>query len=134
MLTGDRDAETLAAAAAGVWRVQIVPPAQPQLVINVDGAPDARNGNVSADLALWAIQRWGLKSVAITVARGNATADEARERIGPLLARFADAQVAVRVAITDGDSKIMLEPYGPTPAQRRANAAARAVAEAAAAP
>lgn len=131
-----REAEALAAAAAGVWRVRVVPPAQSQLVLNIDGAgaPDAPNGGASADDALWAIQRWGLKSITLTVARGNATADEARERIAPLLVRFAAAQVAVRVAITDGDSNIIMEPYGPTPAQRRATAAARAAAQTAAAP
>jgi len=121
-----REAEALAAAAAGVWRVRIVPPAQPQLVIDADAAdgPAAPDGSVSVDVALWAVQRWGLNSVSITAARGKATTDEARERIAPLLDRFAAAQVAVRVAITDGDAKIVLQPFGPTPAQRRANAAA----------
>lgn len=125
-----REAEGLAATAAGVWRVRIVPPAQAELVINPDGEgqPAAGAAGISPDLALWAVQRWGLGSVALTVARGKSTADEARDRVAPLLARFAAAQVAVRVDIVDGDARISLTPYGPTPAQRRADAAARAAA------
>ena len=125
-----REAEGLAATAAGVWRVRIVPPAQAELVINPDGEgpPAVGAAGISPDLALWAVQRWGLGSVALTVARGKSTADEARDRVAPLLARFAAAQVAVRVDIVDGDARISLTPYGPTPAQRRADAAARAAA------
>ena len=128
-----REAEALAAAAAGVWRVRIVPPAQPELVINPDGTETTipGTGGISGDLALWAVQRWGLRSVGLTVARGKLAAEEAREQVAPLVARFADAQVSVRVDVVDGDPQIKLVPFGPTPAQRRAVAAARAAAAAA---
>lgn len=128
-----REAEALAAAAAGVWRVRIVPPAQPELVINPDGTETTipGTGGISSDLALWAVQRWGLRSVGLTVARGKLAAEEAREQVAPLVARFADAQVSVRVDVVDGDPQIKLVPFGPTPAQRRAVAAARAAAAAA---
>ena len=76
-------------------------------------------------MALWAVQRWGLNGVALRVARGNATAEEARERAAPLLALFAPAQIDVRVQVEEGEPQIVLEPFGPTPAQRRAAAAAR---------
>lgn len=131
-----REAETLAAAAAGVWRVRIVPPAQPVLVIGPegDGAPAAGTAGISPELALWAVQRWGLSNVTLTVARGELTAEEAQKRAAPLQARFAAAQVAVRVDIVEGDFQFRMAPYGPTPAQRRADAAARMTARAAAAP
>ncbi|WP_156256752.1 DUF389 domain-containing protein [Sandarakinorhabdus oryzae] len=114
-----RDAESLAAAAAGVWQVRIVPPAQPQLPIKADGEGDG----ISPELALWAVQRWGLNSVALSVGRGSGTDEEARARFGPLLARLAAAQLAVRLTIEDGDGPPVLQPFGPPPAQRGAGAA-----------
>ena len=123
-LSDYRDAETVAAAAAGIWRLRVVPPAQARLEIAEPGAQPVASA-VSPDVALWAVQRWGLNSVVLRVARGKATPEEAQASIAPILAGFAQAQIEVRTEITEGDSQIILEPFGPTPAQRRASARAR---------
>lgn len=115
-----RDAEALAAAAAGVWRARIVPPPQAMLIIATPGSDTDTAGGTSADVALWAVQRWGLKSVTLTVGRGAATPEQARAQLAPFLARLAGGQIDARLAVVDGAARISLQPFGPTPAQRRA--------------
>lgn len=118
-----RDAEALVGAASGVWRARIVPPPQDALIIDLNADAGAGSGNSSADVALWAVQRWGLKNVTMTVARGAAAPEQAREQVAPLLERLAAAQIAVALTVTDGPARISLQPFGPTPAQRRAASA-----------
>jgi uncharacterized hydrophobic protein (TIGR00271 family) len=117
-----RDAEALAGAVSGVWRARIVPPPQDMLTIDLNDDAGAETGTSSVDVALWAVQRWGLKNVTITVARGTATPEQARQRAAPLIDRLATAQIAVGLAVIDGPARITLQPFGPTPAQRRAAA------------
>lgn len=80
------DAETLAQESAGGWKVRIIPPSQQRLRVSMaqesvlqeesslqedetpqEGNPDiisADNG-ISPSLAIWAIERWGLRNVFI---------------------------------------------------------------------
>lgn len=83
-LTDYREAERLANAASDGWRVRIIPPVTARLlvVLGADAptegtaAPEAgsdappADGRVPADLAIWALQRWGLTQVGLAIPEG----------------------------------------------------------------
>ena len=131
-----RDAEALAQAAAGAWTVRVVPPAAAALAIRPDAAADTAGGgdtlpaDVPAEVAIWAVERWGLKAISLRAGRGGAAPAEVQARLAPLLARFAGAGIAVTLDVVDGEAGITLRPFGPRPAQRRAQEAAAAAAQA----
>lgn len=80
-----RAAETAAQEQAGEWRVRVSPPPVPSLRIGVPPGVLAAD-QVAPELALWALQRWGVKSVRITAAQQPGE-DETRD-VATRLATF----------------------------------------------
>ncbi|NJO32242.1 MAG: DUF389 domain-containing protein [Rhodospirillales bacterium] len=121
-----RDIEAEAAAKAGGWQVSIVPPVQTNLSIR----QTAEFRDADTELAIWAIQHWGLSSVTMAVPIGNATRETAQAELDRLIVRFGSARIAVqgRVDVSQ-DQAVTITLFGPSPSQRRTQEAAAAQAE-----
>jgi uncharacterized hydrophobic protein (TIGR00271 family) len=123
-----RDVEAAATQAADGWRVQVIPPIQPRLLIATGDASDP----AARQLALWASTRWGVRSVGMETtapARAGDRDAQAIEAQKTDVAAFLDsAGIAVREAVTESKSVppdaigLMLLP--PSPSQLRAAASA----------
>lgn len=90
-----RRIEQTATQAAEGWRIAIVPPAGAELTVALDGATEDA-GAITPDLAIWAVQRWGLNRV-IVAGREN--------EIAPLLQQLQQAGIAASVTPPDPQSK-----------------------------
>ena len=121
------------------WTVRIVPPAQGSIAVALgaadNGAPDA--AAVAPDLAIWALQRWGMTRVTLT----TADPDEGQgDPAGPLVRALAMNGIKVARRQTPGDAgaegqakgTALIGIFAPRPTVLAAEAAARAAAEAAA--
>lgn len=86
-----RRIETRANADADDWTVRISPPPVSSLSVQVL-AGEPVEGAVQADLAVWAITRWGMKAVRLPLAAGDLPEESAESA---LLAIFARAGIAV---------------------------------------
>ena len=133
------------------WTVRIVPPAQAVMDVALSGENGRKHpeGAISADLALWALQRWGMARVSVS--------SEDEEHLGALVKFFSDAGIEVQVQhpvpapgaspkpkdtarpeqATDEESETLVPTatvsvYGQSPSQQAAEAA-RATAQKAAA-
>ncbi|MCB2061202.1 MAG: DUF389 domain-containing protein, partial [Novosphingobium sp.] len=122
------------------WTVMIVPPATSQLRVPLDEAPrdgDESNNKkedekeaidtVPVELAIWALQRWGMAKVTLTAPEGDA---------GTKLAKTLRAAGIIVTRRTpppskdNGEEKVaLIEVYSPSPT-RLAEEAAKAKAEA----
>ncbi len=115
-----RDIESEVKANAGGWQVRLIPPAQNSL--NISNSAEAIDADFA--LAVWAIQRWGLRSVSLTMPIGETTREQAQLRLETMMAKFDAAGIKVRGRITDGrDPLSTVSVFGPSPSQRRAEAA-----------
>ncbi len=116
-----RDIEQEVAASGGGWRVRIVPPAQPNLTISMDA--EVRDQETA--LAIWAIQRWGLRSVNLALPAGNGSREAAQSVLDRLVAQFAAAQIDLRGRLVeDRDDAATISLFALSPSQRRAKEAA----------
>ena len=115
------------------WTVRLVPPAQASLTVRLDGGDGAGGTGgadaaaISPDLALWALQRWGMGRVSV------AGSDPAR--LATLAKLLADAGIRAEVAApADAAGAAEEAPatvatisvYAPSPSRLAAQAAARA--------
>ncbi|AMU95070.1 hypothetical protein AOA14_10685 [Sphingopyxis terrae subsp. terrae NBRC 15098] len=57
------------------WRVHIIPPAPATLVIPINVQDGSRSSGDQLDLAIWAIDRWGLESLSLSGFSGRNTSD-----------------------------------------------------------
>jgi uncharacterized hydrophobic protein (TIGR00271 family) len=73
MLDDFRQMETAAQDNGGDWKVKIVPPPQSDLIVQVsfDANGKAAVADNDRDLALWAIDRWGIKKPSLTANVGS---------------------------------------------------------------
>ena len=121
-----REIENAVQADAGGWQVRVMPPVQSSLNIGI--AAEAMEAD--AALAIWAVQRWGLRSVNLAMPTGGETREEAESRLGALIANFDAAGIEVRGRITDDLNRdATLSVFGPSPSQRRAKAEADETAQ-----
>ncbi len=105
---------------AGGWQAWIVPPVQPNIAIASD--PEARVADTA--LAIWAVQRWGLRSVNLDLPVGSATREAAQAELDELTAGFAAAQIDLRGRLVESsDRNATIFVFAPSPSQRRAEAA-----------
>jgi uncharacterized hydrophobic protein (TIGR00271 family) len=86
-----RDTEQQASAGIQGWTVRIVPPVQANLTVALAGSNGATRpaGVVPADLALWALQRWGMGKVSI-----SSTDDQ---KVGALVKLLSDAGIEAQI-------------------------------------
>lgn len=116
-----REIENEVQANAGGWQVRVVPPVQSRLSIGI--AAEAMEADSA--LAIWAVQRWGLRSVGLAMPTGGETREEAQSRLDALIAKFDAAGIMVRGRIIDDPNRdATVSVFGPSPSQRRAEAAA----------
>lgn len=120
-----REIEQEVTANAGGWQVRVIPPVQPVLSISLN--PDTREADTA--LAIWSVQRWGLRSVGLNMPIGSGSRDAAQTELDRLVAQFSAAQIDVRGQLVDGrNGNAILSVFGPSPSQRRAEDAAQAAA------
>lgn len=120
------DVEASATKAADGWRVQVIPPVQPRLLITTGDASDP----AARQLALWALSRWGLKTVGMETAAPPRASDQAAQTIkaqrADVAALLAKAGIAVRTPVATSASvpsnAIGLLLLPPSPSQLRAAA------------
>lgn len=122
-----RAAEGIASKDVTGWTVRLVPPAQASLTVRLDGEDRGEaNGEgaaISPDLALWALQRWGMGRVRVT------GTDEAR--LAGLVKQLGDAGIRASVVPpAPGETApapiATIAVYAPSPSRLAAEAAARA--------
>ncbi len=121
-----RDVEASATKAADGWRVQVIPPVQPRLLIATGKASDP----AARQLALWALSRWGLRTVGMETAAPPRANDQAAQTIdaqkADVTALLEKAGIAVRTPVATSASMpsnaigLLLLP--PSPSQLRAAA------------
>lgn len=90
-----RRIEQTATQAAEGWRVAIIPPTSAGLTVALDGAKEDPSA-IPPDLAIWAVQRWGLNRV-ILVGRDN--------EIASLLQQLRQAGIAASVTPPEPQDK-----------------------------
>lgn len=138
------EAEALAQASAGGWKLRLIPPSQQKIQVRfadqnaAEQLSDETSGRVATDvanqigisptLAIWAIERWGLRSVVIERAKPEIIDDN-----GEIAENNNQVQMARRLSAagistayqdiessTDQDSNIVsIIAYGLKPSQRR---------------
>ncbi len=125
-LSDYRDVEASATGAAQGWRVQVIPPVPPRLLITTGDAGDP----AARQLALWALSRWGLKSVGMETAAsprandpGGQTIEAQKTEVAALLEK---AGIAVRAPV-QASASVPVNAVGllllpPSPSQLRAAA------------
>jgi uncharacterized hydrophobic protein (TIGR00271 family) len=129
-LTDYHAIERQASRSAPGWTVRLVPPAQPSLTVSLapEGAANVPEEAIDADLALWALQRWGM---------GRATISGADEqKLNGLAKLLTDAGIEARVlpskpatspapgtAEPDVSPTATIRVYAVSPSQRAAEAA-----------
>lgn len=104
-----REAERVANTTSEGWRVRLLPPVAPQLVVATGEAPVAE-GTVATDVAIWALQRWGIAQVGLAVPQ-----DETAAALVDALAA-AGIQTRPLVAETVGAGTVIVDVIGPPPA------------------
>lgn len=122
-----RAVEDTASKGATGWTVRLVPPAQASLAVRLDGAAGGDDA-VPPDLALWALQRWGMGRVGVT--------GSDRARVAGLVRQLGEAGIRASVAPSaEGvpenadeapDPVATIAVYAPSPSRLAAEAAARA--------
>ena len=121
-----RDVEGSATKAADGWRVQVIPPVQPRLLIATGDASDP----AARELALWGLSRWGLRTVGMETAAPPRASDQATQAIeaqkADVTALLEKAGIAVRAPVATSTSvppnAIGLLLLPPSPSQLRAAA------------
>lgn len=126
-----REKEASAKAAAGGWDVHLVPPVQSRLEIHFPAGSAAVDKAVQseAEMAIWAMKRWGLATVTaeagLPADAGRDAGALARDRlraIGSLLVRSgigASGKTVPGIA----SNQVELITIGPSPSELRANVA-----------
>ncbi|GGC40066.1 hypothetical protein GCM10011371_29280 [Novosphingobium marinum] len=130
-----REVEREATDADEVWAVRVVPPAQQSLRVAIDPGVEAE-GAVSADLAVWALQRWGMSKATLIAPEGGAPAlaQALREAGIRVVAPPPPADGERGPTFEEGVATLRVYAERPTlVAARKAAAEARAAAERAAA-
>lgn len=104
-----REAERVANTISEGWRVRVMPPVTAQLLVMIGEGP-AAGDTVSPEVALWALQRWGMAQIGLALPQDEpadaliAALDAAGIRTRPLIADAVDAGTAI------------IEVVGPPPA------------------
>lgn len=97
--------EQSAASKGEGWQVRVIPPVQPRLVVPLEVKEGAPARDEALDMALWAIQRWGVQGIAIAgFSNGNASDED--KAAGLALARFVQSELGklgVRAAASTGE-------------------------------
>ncbi len=115
-----REIEENLTAIAGGWDVWVVPPAQN--AINIGDTAQAIEANTS--LAIWAIQRWGLRTVRLTMKIGDDRPEVAQAKLDALIVKFVAGKIDVDGRLVEGRGQgVILSVFAPSPSQRRAEAA-----------
>lgn len=113
-LSDYRDIEQTVATSAGGWQIRVVPPVS---------ATIAAGSGVDAEetaLAVWAIKRWGLRSVELTMPLDGRTREEAQVELDKVVSAFSAAQIELRTRIMEGRGAATIAVFGPSPSQLRA--------------
>lgn len=107
-LSDYREAERLANTTSEGWRVRVIPPVTAQLRVAI-GETLAADGNITADVAIWALQRWGMAQVGIALPPD--------EPANALLSAIEAAGIKTRPMIEDNIAPgvAILEVVGPPP-------------------
>lgn len=117
ILSDYRETEAVVTANAGGWQVRIIPPVESKLTIAL--APEAIEADTS--LAIWAVQRWGLRSVGLDLSTKGPSTDQAQAQLDDLVARFKAANIVADGKIRqNGATSAEVVIFGPSPSQRRA--------------
>lgn len=127
-----RSAEQHANTVSEGWTVRVVPPVEAQLRINLaePGDGEKEDGGkvdetaIDPNLAIWALQRWGMSRVTLTVPDGPA-ANVLRKALDDAGILFLPAQDPPRLE----DGQALVGVYGPSPSQVAREAAERADAQ-----
>lgn len=114
-----------------VWTVRVIPPPQAELTVALDTS-DAPDNAVSADLALWALNRWGMSRVTLDAPTSEA-GEDLRRRLAQagIATEEPDAAEAAETGAAGEEASVaQIGVYAPSPARRAAAAAAARAAEA----
>lgn len=110
-----REKEAQAKAAAGGWEIHVVPPVQPRLKIQFQRESSELDdaGRSDADIAIWAMKRWGLASVAIETMpssdRGRDARDVAKDRLAVVKFLFGQSGIEAIGKLNPGVSSNSVE-------------------------
>ena len=122
------------------WSVRVIPPPQASLSVMLDTVPADKRpaGAISADLAIWALQRWGMGDVSVSGAD--------QQKLAPLVKMLGDAGISAQLTMTLADAEngrvnrdaegastapatATIRVYAPSPLRQAAERAARKAAE-----
>jgi uncharacterized hydrophobic protein (TIGR00271 family) len=107
-LTDYRHAERVANTSSEGWQIRVIPPVTARLLVGHGEAPIAKD-TVPTDVAIWAIQRWGMKQVGLAMPPEQAA--------DALISAFENAGISTRpllVETVDAGTAI-IEIVGPPP-------------------
>lgn len=87
-----RKAESLANQQSEPWTVRVSPPVVARLIVRM--GEDQNPAAISPELALWAIERWGVKRIRASVAKSQGLQNEMPQAT-PFFARLAEAGIEI---------------------------------------
>jgi hypothetical protein len=114
-----RDSEAEVAKVSNGWKVYIIPPVQTSITIS----GEREVSDTELELAIWAMQRWGLREASIKLSQGDMEDSATQTALTALIARFSGSDITMRGEVVPGRNQITISVFGLSPSQRRAVAA-----------